>query len=669
MVISEWMSEDESSEEEPNVELSISSDISISNDPKQFLQAIIDNNSEDIEFELFQDLDENDADLQLFETKKLKTEEKASSTLPKMRRKVRRSKLPKQLIGLVGEANLCFARGAHDDAIAMCLEVIRQAPTASEPFQTLGMIFSEKCDHEKAYQYNLIAAYLSPSDEDQWVKVADMAVELENYKQAIISLGKAIKLNPKNIELQLQRCQLLEKIGHSDKALDGFQNLLASQEPENGEAALYFAKEIARIHFSNNQIGNSLEVMESTFTKYHSFITSEDVNVYLDLLIAEKMYLKSFQLLHDHCGIQFKINDYHLVNFDLQTWNKLEIELIEIELPFEVLPVDLRAKLIICLICMNCVKSVKKLLKPITDESAEEMVDLYLDIADAYSSNGFHVESEPLLAALISTQNCKSSHIWHKYARCLQNLNKFEESIIAYQEAIRCSSNSHEAKIELTNLLITLNRNEDAATVSCQDESEAISLDLLKLRCHLLYQQEMWKDFVCAAKLLLSNVMHLLKTDKECDIIITHNSCKRRIWESLRDLNREMSEDEIEKTDFIGGQLKFDDFLEIYLKLCSVLKYQLNDREELTRIALSTFTSCFYESAHHSYLEFYAIMALFEAKDSKYSYPLIKSLIAKVGLSQTCLYTTALSLIIFLISNDPYRILEITNFGTFFVHL
>ena len=249
------MSEDESSEEEPNVELSISSDISISNDPKQFLQAIIDNNSEDIEFELFQDLDENDADLQLFETKKLKTEEKASSTLPKMRRKVRRSKLPKQLIGLVGEANLCFARGAHDDAIAMCLEVIRQAPTASEPFQTLGMIFSEKCDHEKAYQYNLIAAYLSPSDEDQWVKVADMAVELENYKQAIISLGKAIKLNPKNIELQLQRCQLLEKIGHSDKALDGFQNLLASQEPENGEAALYLPKKLLVYIFPTIKLG------------------------------------------------------------------------------------------------------------------------------------------------------------------------------------------------------------------------------------------------------------------------------------------------------------------------------------------------------------------------------------------------------------------------------
>ena len=621
------MSEDESSEEESNFDIAIPKDISISSDPKQFLEAIISNSSDDLDFELL-GLDETDSSTKSVKESQFTSEKSCPS--PKKRKKLIRSKLPKQLIGLVGEANLNFARGAHEDAITMCLEVIRQAPTSPEPFQTLGMIFSEKRDYEKAYQYNLIAAYLSPSDEYQWIKVADMAVERHDYNQAIICLGKAIKLNPKNIDLHLQRCQLLEKIGSTDKALEGFKKLLASLEPGNGEAALYFAKEIARIYFANNEISSSLKVMESTFSDHHSFITSEDVNVYLDLLIVEKLFLKSLKLLHDHCGIQFKINDRYLNDSEFEDWSNLETHLIEIELPFEVLPIDLRAKLIICLINMNSIKSVKKLLKPITDESAEEMGDLYLDIADAFSLNGYNLEAEPLLAALISTQNFRSDAIWLRYARCLQHLNKFEECIIAFQETIRNASNSHEARLELTNLLINLNRKEDAANVSFQDNSEAISLDLLKLKCNLLYQQEMWKDFVCAAKLLLSNVMHLLKTEQELDIIVTHSSGKRRIWGNLRELYKGQAEDEEEKFDFIGSQLKFDDFLDIYLKLCSVLKYQLNDSKELVEIALSTFTSCFYESAHQPYLEFYAIMALYEAKDSKYLYQLVKSMILKV---------------------------------------
>ena len=36
------------------------------------------------------------------------------------------SKIPKALRGLMGEANLAYARGAHEDAVKMCMEVVRQ---------------------------------------------------------------------------------------------------------------------------------------------------------------------------------------------------------------------------------------------------------------------------------------------------------------------------------------------------------------------------------------------------------------------------------------------------------------------------------------------------------------------------------------------------------------
>ena len=45
-----------------------------------------------------------------------------------------------------------FARGEQEEAIKMCMEVIRLAPKAPEPYQTLGMIYEEAGNSEKALQ-------------------------------------------------------------------------------------------------------------------------------------------------------------------------------------------------------------------------------------------------------------------------------------------------------------------------------------------------------------------------------------------------------------------------------------------------------------------------------------------------------------------------------------
>lgn len=41
------------------------------------------------------------------------------------------SKLPKEVQGLMGEANICYARGDHDSALQMCMEIIRTGTYAS----------------------------------------------------------------------------------------------------------------------------------------------------------------------------------------------------------------------------------------------------------------------------------------------------------------------------------------------------------------------------------------------------------------------------------------------------------------------------------------------------------------------------------------------------------
>lgn len=66
------------------------------------------------------------------------------------------------------------------------------APLAYEPFSTLAMIYEDQGDMEKALQFGLIAAHLNPSDYEEWVKLADMSLEQDNIKQAIICYSKGM---------------------------------------------------------------------------------------------------------------------------------------------------------------------------------------------------------------------------------------------------------------------------------------------------------------------------------------------------------------------------------------------------------------------------------------------------------------------------------------------
>lgn len=78
----------------------------------------------------------------------------------------------------MGEANLRYARNEKQDAINLCMEVIRQAPNYAEPYQTLSMYYEDLGDYEKSYQLSLVAAYLSPQDADEWLRLAEVSVKV-----------------------------------------------------------------------------------------------------------------------------------------------------------------------------------------------------------------------------------------------------------------------------------------------------------------------------------------------------------------------------------------------------------------------------------------------------------------------------------------------------------
>lgn len=117
--------------------------------------------------------------------------------------------LPIEIQGLMGEANLAYARGETNKAIDACLEVIKYAPKASEPFQLLSLLYSEIGQSDKALRVGLIAAQLN-KDPDEWIQLIQQAVIEGDEELILFCFNNAIQCDPKNIQLHIERIKLLE---------------------------------------------------------------------------------------------------------------------------------------------------------------------------------------------------------------------------------------------------------------------------------------------------------------------------------------------------------------------------------------------------------------------------------------------------------------------------
>lgn len=219
----------------------------------------------------------------------------------------RRCVLPIALQGLMGEANLCYARGQIELAEKVCFEIIRQVPLAPEPFLTLAQIHEGNA--EKYLQFNLIAAHLNPGDLEQWVRIAQMSIEQGNIKQAINCLMKATKYHPTNIDARLRRIELLETLGEDKLAFRCFFSMLAHIPAENGEFLMSSAKKAATQLVKESNTAKAMEAIGMAYAKVPQLFATEDVNFYLELLISNGAYATVVQVLRDCAGVQVMLTE------------------------------------------------------------------------------------------------------------------------------------------------------------------------------------------------------------------------------------------------------------------------------------------------------------------------------------------------------------------------
>lgn len=539
--------------------------------------------------------------------------------------KRRRRALPPALLGLMGEANLRYARGEKEVAISMCLEIIRQVPTAPEPFHTLSILYEEMGAVDKALQFALIAAHLNPQDVNQWIRLAESSEEQGNIKQAITCYSKAVIADPSNIKLHLKRCKMLEDLGDRKAALRGYLKLLSILTPEQGGTILKIAKNVSQKFHEDGDIAKAKEAMEVPFNKVPHLITPEEVNLMLELLLNLKDYTYCLSILVQYCNIEVEAeSDVPVTSENIADVPSLKI--LSCNLP-ENLLIDLQGKLIIVMIHLKAFHLVDGLLAYFLESQNPEVSgDLYLDIAEALMEENKYEDALRLLNPLLECNTYSMPAVWLRQGECLKACNRLEEAANAYEMVMTLAPQHLDARIILSSIWHQLGHIEKAISVLTQDqETEILQPGLFYKRCLLLKETPgKLEEFLAVGQLLLYRHCTRIRNRDELDALTRMRRLGKKS-EALKEVRIYRGEPQVDSDtpEFVQGENE-PTVHEEWNLLVDLMKacYKSENFPLLQRIAFSALGSRKFHSNATilKECEFLCLLACFYNGDEYYGY-------------------------------------------------
>lgn len=549
----------------------------------------------------------------------------------------RKSKLPRDLAGLMGQANVSFARGESNDAILMCQEIIRLAPRCSEPFISLAEYYADAGDEEKAEQLYLIAAYLQPSSVDLWVRVAESATKRREFRLATTCYTKAIRAdkNESSIVYHLRRCNLYEKLGDQKKALRGYENLISVLGPDDEKFGLELTRGIARIYFTENKYDDCIRTFEGALEKYSNQLSDEDLAQLCHCYNNKHAYIKTIDLIVKKCQVQVKLDNEDWSVSKMTTHHgegskKLNIE-IRIEQNHRRFTFINRCHFVVAFISLGYHdRTIEPLVSALDSAELPKHRQSLYDIAKAYFSQAVYTKAKEILLRLTSQRDSQAASVWLLYSQCLKNLNEIDEAIAGYRKVLTYDPDDYSSRLALSNLLSVQGRSEEALEVTKQPlfTEKPVDIPLLYQSCQLLEQSMNWNEYCRSAKALILTDMFYTKHSKEIMSMVTSKSQRTRL-ENLRYVQRELNLDPyLYRQKSVGAKLDSSTMLKTFLRYIEILFHIQKDFQELKRICFSAYTCPNFE-CYESSIDFYTATACICSRDKEFTYNHLKLLASR----------------------------------------
>lgn len=535
-------------------------------------------------------------------------------------RQRRRCVLPAALQGLMGEANLCYARGQTELAEKVCLEIIRQVPLAPEPYVTLAQI--HESDPEKCLQFSLIAAHLNPTNSEQWIRVAQSCLEQDNIRQAINCYTKAIKFNPKNIDLRLKRIELLESLNEDKIVFRCWFSLLFIIPVEQAEFLMATAKSVSERFIKENNYAKALEAMSYAYRKVPFLFQNADLNKLFELFIGSDEFKQALDVLKERADLGVVFNE---------SPSSDECIVRTVSIPSE-MNLDFRTKCIVCLVHLKAFHLIDYIMANVfAFINVEEAGDCYLDIAEALMKEERYRDAITLLNPLVQSENYSLAAVWLRHADCHRAVEEFDEAIKSYAQVVTLAPQHFEARLTLAALLKRQGRDVEALRALEQDlQSDLIDPCVLYERCFMLKDTGNIDQYVNVALLLLSRHCIRLRNSYEM-FVVTHTSKYSNKMALIRE-NRKARREPIEDVDgpeFV--QTNQPTVEEEFMLLRDVLATALAYKKcaHMQRISITALSSRRMSNPYGREIYFLSLISTIFNRDDNFAYILIKDYVVK----------------------------------------
>ncbi|GJQ82279.1 hypothetical protein Trydic_g19476 [Trypoxylus dichotomus] len=527
----------------------------------------------------------------------------------------KKSKIPPHLKGLMGEANLRFARGEYGLAEKMCFELIRQAPLAYEPYWTLSQLYEN--DLNKSVQYLTIAAHLNPMDVTHWTRLAQFHVDANNLRKAVTCYTRAIRSDPSTIEYHLKRLELLERLDDVNYIRKCKTKLIYILTSSEHEMMFKLTKELAEQYHQLQEYDKAVEVVSVAFEKCPAEVTPEMVNIYLELLLLVKNHAKCLDIVVQYCNIEIEI----IIGSD----NKLSV--LSYNMP-ENIPIDLRIKFIICIIQLEAFDLFDRLLEPLLlEENVEHIGDLFLDVAENLMCVNRPIDALKLLVPLIKSDNFSLAAVWLKYAECLHSCNMIDQAIDGYKKVVMMAPQHTDVRYPLSELLLQQEKYDEALETLNQDYTlNELDVGLLIKRMELQKRIGDFANYIKSAEILLLRHCIEIKSYSEIKTVAFVEKSDRIL--RLKKIRSLRGETYVPRNIISIREPPIEEEFELFretLKLCFERKeYALLQKFVFTALSSNGFCKYF-----HRELMVLALFSCIYNNDCEHGYSIVRDFIMK----------------------------------------
>ena len=373
---------------------------------------------------------------------------------------------------IMGIANDAFVKRNYDLAIENFLEVVRLSPKCHEPYHSLGLIYEELGQMQKAVCYYFLSAQLNNFDVDLWKRLAVLCKESGKYDVSFYMMGRALKQQPE-LAYSQERIQFAAECGNR-KAKAQYMQF----------HALNFPSDLENIKNLCNVYTHEFQEPDKTFRfllhLFDSYNNKMDQFTFTHLnFLTEMAYLlKNYKVLDQYIqkyGQQISVCISGLSKpSQLEAYSQF----------LQMLPAEIHAKFIIGKIHCEKQDYVLWMNEFFKKFSSSDHMSLYMQIAQALMEMNHYEDAASIYKEFLQSIGDSSSLLLTRLVDCYVGMKDFQNATECCKKILSLEANNEEIKFKLFCIYTESGQEEEASqilsTINSQQPSSIAKITALQ---------------------------------------------------------------------------------------------------------------------------------------------------------------------------------------------